>query len=57
MASRDYYEILGVPRSASPEDIKSAFRGLARQFHPDVNKDPGANEHFKEINQAYAVLS
>ncbi len=58
MASkRDYYDILGVPRSAPPEDIKSAFRRLARQYHPDVNKAPDAEERFKEINEAYAVLS
>ena len=57
MASQDYYEILGIPRSASPEDIKTAFRKLARQFHPDVNKEPDAEEKFKEINEAYAVLS
>lgn len=54
---RDYYEVLGVPRAATAEDIKSAFRRLARQFHPDVNKDPAAEEQFKEINEAYAILS
>jgi molecular chaperone DnaJ len=57
MAQRDYYEILGVPRDASPEDLKAAFRRLARQYHPDVNKSPDAEERFKEINEAYAVLS
>ena len=54
---RDYYDILGVPRSAPPEDIKAAFRSLARQYHPDVNKAPDAEERFKEINEAFAVLS
>jgi molecular chaperone DnaJ len=54
---RDYYEVLGVPRGASAEEIKSAFRNLARQYHPDVNKDAGAEEKFKEIGEAYAVLS
>ena len=54
---KDYYKILGVPRSASPEDIKKAFRKLARQYHPDVAKDKkGAEERFKEINEAYEVL-
>ncbi len=57
MAPRDYYEILGVPRDSSADDLKSAFRRLARQFHPDVNKSPDAEEKFKEINEAYAVLS
>jgi len=57
MAKRDYYEVLGVPRSASPDELKSAFRGLARKFHPDVSDDPDAEEKFKEINEAYAVLS
>src|SRR5215469_1248173 len=55
-AKRDYYEILGVARSASEEDIKKAFRRLARQYHPDVNKEKGAEEHFKEINEAYEIL-
>lgn len=53
---RDYYEILGVPKNASAEDIKSAFRKLARQYHPDVNHEPNAEEKFKEINEAFAVL-
>jgi molecular chaperone DnaJ len=57
MTERDYYEVLGVPRNASSEDLKSAFRRLARQYHPDVNKEPDAEERFKEINEAYAVLS
>lgn len=57
MAKRDYYEVLGVNRNASPEDLKSAFRSLARQYHPDMNKEDDAEEKFKEINEAYAVLS
>jgi molecular chaperone DnaJ len=57
MAKRDYYEVLGVSRSASEEELKSAFRGLARKYHPDVSDDPDAEEKFKEINEAYAVLS
>jgi molecular chaperone DnaJ len=57
MSKRDYYEVLGVPRGASPEDMKSAFRNLARQHHPDVSDAPDAEERFKEINEAYAVLS
>jgi molecular chaperone DnaJ len=56
-SKRDYYDILGVPRGATPEDIKSAFRRLAREYHPDVNKSPDAEERFKELNEAYAVLS
>ena len=53
----DYYEILGVSRDASKEDVKRAYRRLARKYHPDVNKEPGAEERFKEINRAYEVLS
>jgi molecular chaperone DnaJ len=55
--NRDYYEILGVPREAAPDEIKSAFRKLARQYHPDVSKEQDAEEKFKEINEAYSVLS
>ncbi len=54
---RDYYEVLNVPKSASVEDIKRAFRKLALEFHPDRNKDEGASERFKEINEAYQVLT
>ena len=54
---RDYYEVLGLPRDASPEDIKKAFRKLAFQYHPDRNKDAGASDKFKEINEAYEILS
>jgi molecular chaperone DnaJ len=54
---KDYYHILGVPRDASEEDIRKAFRRLAMQHHPDVNKTQGAEEKFKEINEAYQVLS
>jgi curved DNA-binding protein len=55
--ARDYYDVLGVSRDAGPEDLQQAFRRLARQNHPDVNKDPGAEERFKEINEAYSTLS
>jgi molecular chaperone DnaJ len=54
---RDYYEVLGVRRDASTEEIKRAFRRLAREHHPDVNKDDPEAERFKEINEAYQVLS
>ena len=54
---RDYYEVLGVKREASKDEIKDAYRKLAMQFHPDRNKDVGAEEKFKEISEAYAVLS
>lgn len=55
--ARDYYEVLGVSRTASKDEVKSAFRKLARQYHPDVNKEPGADAKFKEINEAYEILS
>ena len=54
---RDYYDILGVPKNASDDDLKKAFRKLAFQYHPDRNKESGAEEKFKEINEAYQVLS
>jgi molecular chaperone DnaJ len=57
MAGRDYYEVLGVERGATKEQIKSAYRKLALEFHPDRNKSPDAEERFKEISEAYAVLS
>jgi molecular chaperone DnaJ len=56
-SKRDYYEVLGVQKNASKEDIKNAYRKLALQYHPDRNKDPSAEEKFKELSEAYAVLS
>jgi curved DNA-binding protein len=55
--TRDFYEDLGVSRTASPDEIQRAYRKLARTYHPDVNKDPGAEERFKDISEAYDVLS
>jgi molecular chaperone DnaJ len=56
-SKRDYYDVLGVQKGASQDEIKKAFRRLARQYHPDVNKEPGAEALFKEIGEAYEVLS
>jgi curved DNA-binding protein len=56
VAFRDYYDVLGVPRGASQNDIKSAYRKLARKYHPDVNKEPDAEDRFKEVSEAYEVL-
>ena len=56
MEFKDYYTTLGVSRDASQKEIKKAYRKLARQYHPDVNKDPGAETRFKEINEANEVL-
>src|SRR5215211_2633643 len=57
MSNRDYYEVLGVGKNANDDELKASFRKLARQFHPDVNKEPDAEEKFKELNEAYGVLS
>jgi len=54
---RDYYEVLGISKGASEDEIKKAFRTLAKKYHPDVNKEPDAEAKFKEINEAYEVLS
>ncbi|MFF1696444.1 DnaJ C-terminal domain-containing protein [Streptomyces sp. NPDC058257] len=55
--ARDFYEVLGVSRTASQDEIQQAYRKLARKYHPDVNKDPGAEERFKDLNEAHSVLS
>src|SRR3954452_7650433 len=56
-AGRDFYATLGVSREASADEIRGAYRRLARNHHPDVNKEAGAEERFKEISEAYDVLS
>ncbi|MBV9486824.1 MAG: DnaJ domain-containing protein, partial [Frankiaceae bacterium] len=56
-STRDFYDVLGVPRTADAKEIQRTYRKLARQFHPDVNKDPAAEERFKELSEAYDVLS
>ncbi|MBO4275363.1 DnaJ domain-containing protein, partial [Microbispora triticiradicis] len=57
MAERDFYEALGVPRTADQDEIQRAYRKLARTYHPDVNKAPDAEDRFKEVSEAYEVLS
>ena len=55
---RDYYEVLGLDRKATDDEIKKSFRSMARKFHPDKNPDdPGAEKNFKEVQEAYAILS
>ena len=53
---RDFYEVLGLSKSASQDEIKKAYRTLAKKYHPDINKDPGAEDKFKEIQEAYYIL-
>jgi curved DNA-binding protein len=56
MNYKDYYAVMGVPRSASDAEIKTAYRKLARKYHPDLNKEADAEKHFKEVGEAYQVL-
>ena len=56
MKYKDYYAVLGVPRDADLDQIKKAYRKLARQYHPDVSKEPNAEAQFKEAGEAYATL-
>ena len=54
---RDYYEVLGVSRDASKDEIKRAYRKMSKKYHPDINKEPGAEEKYKEVQEAYETLS
>ena len=57
MTKKDYYELLGLNKGASVEEVKKAYKQLAKKYHPDVSKEPNAEEKFKEIMEAYSVLS
>jgi curved DNA-binding protein len=57
MQYKDYYQILGVSKNSTPDELKKAYRKLARKYHPDTNKDKDAESKFKDISEAYDVLS